>query len=51
MSSYPIGSNGTTSRIVSSLTTTSLSIDSIRLRPVAVSTSVTNDSHRDESSG
>ena len=50
-SSYLIGSNGTMWRMRSSLTTTSLVIESTRLRPVVVSTSVTSDSQREDSWG
>ena len=51
-SSYPIGSNGTTERMLSSSTTTSLLIESDQVAGrVWVSTSVTRPSQRDESPG
>ena len=50
-SSYPIGSNGTTRRMLSSWTTTSLAIESTSERPAWVSTSVTSASQREESPG
>src|SRR5207342_3677280 len=50
-SAYDIGSPGTTSRIVWSVTTTSVPIESIRWRPVVTSTFVTRASQYDDSRG
>jgi hypothetical protein len=46
--SKAIGSNGTRARMLSSRTITSSLIESISARPATTSTSVTSDSHRDD---
>src|SRR5690242_4436368 len=50
-SSYGMGSKGMRSRMDGSRTMTSLVIESMSVRPVEVSTSVTSASHRDDSQG
>src|SRR5262245_32102102 len=50
-SSYDVRRIGTISWIDSSRTMTSVVIESTRVRPARVSTSVTSDSHKDESRG